>query len=60
MKYYVNTDTIDIHNKQIGIHPYDTINREFCIGINHKGTEESVKEATKLAEFIAQALNQSN
>jgi len=55
--YYVNTDTRDIDNKQIGVHCTDTINREFCIGVNHSGTKESVKEATRIAKIIAKALN---
>ena len=55
--YYVNTDTRDIDHKQIGIHCTDTVNREFCIGVNHHGTRESVKEATRIAKIIAKALN---
>jgi hypothetical protein len=57
MWYYVNTDTIDIELKQIGIHKINTVNREHCIGIRHDGTKESVEEATRLAHEIAGFLN---
>lgn len=56
-RYYVNTDTIDIRNKQIGVHSLNSNNREYCIGINHKGTNASVEEATRIANSIADALN---
>lgn len=56
MKYYVNTDTVDIRNKQIGIHTVNGgPNREFCAGVNHSGTKESVTEATRIAKIMAAA-----
>lgn len=53
MKFYVNTDSVDIRNKQIGIHFEGTKNREFCAGVNHNGTKESVEKATKIANLLA-------
>lgn len=53
LKFYVNTDTVDISNKQIGISYQNTIAREFCAGVNHKGTRESVHEATRIARLMA-------
>lgn len=54
-EYYVNTDSIDIENKQIGIHASQCYKREFCIGINHLGNKESVHEATRIAKLISKA-----
>ena len=53
-KFYVNTDTVDIQNKQIGISS-GRDNREFSIGVNHLRTKESVKEATRIARLLAKA-----
>lgn len=55
-KWYVNTDTVDIANRQIGIHS-SRDKREFCVGVNHLGTKESVSNATKVALRVAIALN---
>lgn len=56
MKLYVNTDTVDIQNRQIGVHVSNGLDsRELCIGVNHNGTKESVTRATKLARLISAA-----
>lgn len=53
-KYYINTDTVDIDNKQIGISS-GRKNRELCVGVNHLGTKQSVSDATKVAKLFAAA-----
>ena len=53
--FFTNTDTVDIDNKQIGIHYSKTINREFCAGVNHVGTKESVVKATEIARIFCAA-----
>ena len=55
MKFYVNTDTVDIQNKQIGIHYQNTVNREFCAGVNHIRTKDSVAKASEIANLFAAA-----
>lgn len=55
LEFYCNTDTVDIDNKQIGIHYKYTVGREFCAGVNHKGTKESVARATEVAKLFAAA-----
>ena len=56
LNFYSNTDTVDIDNKQIGVSSGGN-NREFCIGVNHSGTKESVKFATQLSKVCAEACN---
>ncbi len=55
LKYFVNTDAVDIRNKQIGIHASDCVSRELCAGVNHNGTKASVQEATRIAHIMAAA-----
>jgi hypothetical protein len=56
-RWTTNTDTVDIANKQIGLTFFGRDNREFHIGIKHVGTKESVNQATKLAQVLAEFLN---
>lgn len=54
--WYLNTDSIDIELKQIGVHPSnEVVNRTNCIGVRHNGTRESVAKATANARLIAAA-----
>lgn len=53
--FYVNTDSVDIDNRQIGIHVNQCVRREFCAGVSHLGSKESVKEATRIANLFAAA-----
>lgn len=54
--WYVNTDSIDISLKQIGVHPSsEVIQRSNCIGIRHNGTSAGVATATANARLIAAA-----
>ena len=53
MRFYLNTDTVDIDAKSIGVHNDSQLpDREFCIQIRHSGTKESVEEATKIGCLI--------
>ena len=57
LNFYVNTDTVDMDNKQIGISSGGN-DREFAIGVNHHGSQESVAKATEIAKVLADAANQ--
>lgn len=54
-QFSVNTDTVDIDRRQIGIHAVETVAREYCAGVNHAGTKESVRRATDIARVMAAA-----
>lgn len=61
VKFYINTDTIDIRNSSIGVsNDQQRPSREFHIQVRHSGTQESVEQASMLARRIANLLNAEN
>lgn len=59
MKFYKNTDSVDIAAKSIGVHCGENLdNRGLCIQIRHNGNKELFEKACKMAEVIVKALNE--
>ena len=58
LRFYVNTDTVDIEREQIGVSSGGKA-REFSIGVRHHGTKASVKKATEIATVLADAANRA-
>jgi hypothetical protein len=58
VRYYKNTDTVDIGNKQLGISNNRMLdNRGLHITIQHNGDKELIDEACVLQTLIVEFLN---
>lgn len=61
MKFYKNTDTVDIDAKSLGVSAYsrelDLKDRGLCIQIRHNGDKELFEKACRMVEVITKALN---
>lgn len=59
MRWYPNTDTVDISARSIGIHLLNgPDNRGLCIQIRHNGERDLLKKATEMANLITALLNE--
>lgn len=53
LRLYMNTDTVDIGLKQIGVHTNQMRpNRGLCIGIRHNGGSQNFRDANTIAQLI--------
>lgn len=56
LRLYMNTDTVDIGLKQIGIHTNQgRPNRGLCIGIRHNGGSQDFRDANTIARLLVTA-----
>lgn len=61
MKFYNNTDTVDIDNKSLGVSNDASLdNRGLKISINHNGQKDQFETACKIQRIIVDALNKAN
>lgn len=58
MKFYNNTDTVDIAAKSLGISTDQSLDdRGLKIQIRHNGNKELFEKACRMAQIITEALN---
>lgn len=61
MRFYNNTDTVDINNKSLGVSNDASLdNRGLKISINHNGQKDQFETACKIQRIIVDALNKAN
>lgn len=60
MRFYNNTDTLDIDNKSLGVsNDANLDNRGLKISIKHNGQKDQFEMACKIQQIIIEALNKS-
>lgn len=61
MRFYNNTDTMDIDNKSLGVSNDLSLNdRGLKINIRHNKSKEQFEVACKIQAIIVKALNEAN
>jgi len=58
-KFSLNTDTVDIDAKCVGVSTFDYANRGLKIQIRHNREAVLFEAANRMAEIISQALNEA-